>query len=103
MLQAPYRGLALIISGNSYTYLKKCGLCNTNTSAIQCLTFKCNDLAGRIHDGAVSWDGPADRCIGVRHVNDHHLSLLADLLPDTDELIRLHGQGAEAYIGRIDP
>lgn len=70
---------------------------------IHCHTFKCNDLAGWIHDGAVGRDGPADRCIGVSHINDHHLSLLADLLPDTDELIRLHGEGAEAYVGWIDP
>lgn len=69
---------------------------------IDCLTFECNDLAGWIHDGAVSRDGPTDGCIGVGHVDDHHLSLLAHLLPDTDELIRLHGEGAEAYVGRID-
>lgn len=69
----------------------------------RCHTFKCNDLAGWIHDGAVGGDRPADRCIGVRHINDHHLSLLAHLLPDADEFVRLHRQGAEADVGRIDP
>ena len=66
-------------------------------------TFERNDLAGWIHDGAVSWDGPADRCIWVGHVNDHHLRLLAHLLPHTDELVRLHGECAEADVGRVDP
>lgn len=71
--------------------------------AVHCRTFKCNDFAGWVHYGAVGWDGPADRCIGVGHINDNHLSLLAHLLPDTDELVRLHGKGAEANIGWIDP
>lgn len=66
-------------------------------------TFECNDLAGWIHDGAVSWDGPADGGIGVRHVDDDHLRLLAHLLSDADEFIRLHGQGAEADVGWINP
>lgn len=70
---------------------------------ITCRTFKCDDFAGWIHDGAVRWDGPADGCIGVGHIDDHHLSLLAHLLSDTDEFIRLHGEGAEAYVGRVDP
>lgn len=56
-----------------------------------CLTFKCYDLAGGIHDGAVGRDGPADGCVGVCQVNDHHLSLLAHLLTDTNKLVRLHG------------
>lgn len=55
------------------------------------LTFKCNHFAGWIHDGAVGRDGPADGRIGVCHVDDHHLSLLAHLLADADELVRLHG------------
>lgn len=75
----------------------------TSAMPIDCLTFKCNDFAGWIHNGAVGGDGPADGGVGVCHVDDHHLRLLAHFLPDTDELIRLHGQGAEAYVGRIDP
>lgn len=67
-----------------------------------CLTFQGYDLAGRVHDGAVGRDGPADGRVGVCHVDDHHLSLLAHLLTDADELVRLHGQGAEANVGRID-
>lgn len=56
-----------------------------------CLTFQGYDLAGRVHDGAVGRDGPADGRVGVCHVDDHHLSLLANLLTDADELVRLHG------------
>lgn len=56
-----------------------------------CLTFQGYDLAGGVHDGAVGRDGPADRRVGVCHVNDHHLSLLANFLTDADELVRLHG------------
>ena len=54
-------------------------------------TFESNDLAGWIHDGTVSRDGPADGGIGVCHVDDDNLSLLAHLFTDTDELIWLHG------------
>lgn len=50
-------------------------------------TFESNDLASWIHDGTVSRDRPADGSIGVCHVDDDHLSLLAHLLTDTDELI----------------
>lgn len=55
------------------------------------LTFQGYDLAGGIHDGAVGRDGPADGCVGVCQVDDHHLSLLAHLLTDADELVWLHG------------
>lgn len=66
-------------------------------------TFKCDDFARRVHDGAICRDGPADGGVRVRHVDDHHLCLFSDLLPDTDELIRLHRQGAEPDVGWVDP
>lgn len=66
--------------------------------AAMCLltvTFQGDDFACGIHDGAVSRDGPPDWVGGVRHVHDHHLVLLAHLLSDADELVRLHGEIAE--------
>lgn len=66
------------------------------------LTFEGNDFAGGVHDGAVCRDGPADGIVGVGHVNDDHLRLLAHLLPYADELVGLHGQGAEPNVGRVD-
>lgn len=66
-------------------------------------TFEGDDLAGRVHDGTVSRDGTSAGVIGVGHVYDHHLVLLAHLLPDADELVRLHGQVAEPDVGRIHP
>lgn len=85
-------------STTSLFHMNKVSLCPQK----QRHTFKCDDFAGWVHDGAVSWDGPADRCIGIGQVNDHHLSLLTYFLPDTDELIGLHRKGAEADVGRID-
>ena len=66
------------------------------------LTFECDDLAGWVHDGAVGWDGPSDGVGGVRHVYDDNLSGVAHLLADTDVLVRLHGEGAEPDVGRVD-
>lgn len=66
------------------------------------LTFQGNDFAGWVHDGAVCRDGPADGIVGVGHVDDDHLGLLAHLLPHTDELVGLHGQRAESDVGWID-
>lgn len=71
-------------------------------SACGLLTFQGDDLAGWVHDGAVCRDGPADGVVGVGHVNDDHLGLLAHLLPHADELVRLHGQRAESDVGRVD-
>lgn len=65
-------------------------------------TFEGDDFAGRVHDGAVGRDGSADGRVGVTHVNDDHLSLLANFLPHADELVRLHGERAEADVGRVD-
>ena len=56
-----------------------------------------------MHDGRVGGHGPAGGVAGIRHLDDHHLVLLADLLADTDELVRLHGQGVEPNTGWVDP
>lgn len=65
------------------------------------LTFERDHLAGGVHDGAVGRDGPTDGIVGVRHVDDDDLSLLADFLPDAYELVRLHGERAKADVGRV--
>lgn len=65
-------------------------------------SFQSNDLAGWVHDGRVSTDGPPDRIGGVRHVNDDNLCSLTNLLSDTDELVRLHRECVEGYRGWID-
>lgn len=65
------------------------------------VTFQGDDFAGGIHDGAVGRDGPPDWVGGVRHVHDHHLVLLAHLLSDADELVRLHGEIAEPDVGWV--
>ena len=36
-------------------------------------------------------------------INDDHLGSLPHLFTDTDELVRLHGEGAESNVGCIDP
>lgn len=64
-------------------------------------TFQSDDFAGRVHDGAVCRDRPADRVARVTQVHDYHLVLLTHLLSDADEAVRLHGQAAEADAGRI--
>lgn len=66
------------------------------------LTFEGDDFAGGVHDGAVRRDGPADGVVGVGHVDDDHLGLLAHLLPYADELVGLHGQSAESDVGWVD-
>lgn len=66
------------------------------------LTFEGDYFAGWIHDGAVCGDRPADGIVGVGHVDDDHLRLLAHLLSYTDELVGLHGQGAESNVGWVD-
>lgn len=67
------------------------------------LTFEGNDFTGRIHDRRISRDGSPDGIGGVIHVDDNHLCRVAHLLPDTDELVRLHGDCVEADIVGIDP
>lgn len=65
------------------------------------VTFQGDDFAGRVHDGAVGRDRPPDRVGGVRHVHNHHLVLIADLFPDADKLVWLHGEVAEPDVGRV--
>lgn len=65
-------------------------------------TFQCNDLAGRVHDCAVSRNWPANGVAGIIHVNDDHLGLFPYLLPYADEFVRLHSQSAEANVGWIN-
>ena len=67
------------------------------------LGLKSNDFAGRVHDGGVRADGPPDGIGRVGHVDDDHLGRLPDLLPDTDELVALHGEGVEPDVGGVDP
>lgn len=67
------------------------------------LTFEGNNFAGGVHDGAVSGDGAADGIVGIGHVDDDDLGLLAHFLSHADELVRLHGEGAEADVGWVDP
>lgn len=55
------------------------------------LTFEGNDFTGWVHDSTVCRDGPADGSVGVGHVNNNDLGLVAHLLSDANELIRLHG------------
>ena len=62
-----------------------------------------DDLAGGVHDGAVRTDGPPDGVGGVGHVDDDHLIVVRHLLPDTDELVTLHGEGVEPDVGCLDP
>lgn len=66
------------------------------------LTFKGNNFAGRVHDGTICRDGPADGIVRVGQIYDDNLGLLTHFLPDTDELVRLHGQSAEANVGWVD-
>lgn len=68
---------------------------------VHAFTFQGDDLACGVHDGTVGRDRSPDWISGVRHVHDHHLVLLAHLLPDADELVRLHGQIAEPNIGWV--
>lgn len=64
-------------------------------------TFQRDDFAGRVHDGAVRCDWPADGVGGVAQVDDDHLILLTHFLSDADETVRLHRQTAEADAGGI--
>ena len=65
-------------------------------------TFQCDDLAGGVHDRRVGRDGPPDGVGAVVHVDNHHLGRVAHRLPHADVLVRLHGEGAEPNVGRID-
>lgn len=67
------------------------------------LTFKGNNFAGRVHDGAVGRDGAADGVVGISHINDDNLSLFTNLLSYTDELVRLHCKRAKSNVGWVDP
>lgn len=75
---------------------------NRNKKETNQLTLQRNDLAGRVHDGRISRDWPTDGVVRVAEVNYHDLSRLSHLFSDTDELIRLHGQGTKPNVSRID-
>lgn len=64
-------------------------------------TFEGDDFAGGIHDGTVGRNRSPDWVGGIRHVHNHHLVLLAHLLTDADELVRLHRQIAEPNVGWV--
>jgi len=57
----------------------------------------------RIHDGRVRRDGAPNGVHRVGHVDDDNLVGVPDLLSDTDEFVRLHGEAVEANIGGADP
>ena len=54
-----------------------------------------------MHDGRVGRDRTTDRIVGIIQVYDHYLMGLAHLLAHTNELVRLHGQSAEANVGHV--
>lgn len=64
-------------------------------------TFEGDDFAGGVHDGTVGRNRSPDWVGGIRHVHNHHLVLLAHLLTDADELVRLHRQIAEPNVGWV--
>lgn len=66
------------------------------------LSLQCNDLRSRIHDGALSRNGPANGVIGVRHVDDDNLGSVSDFFPYADEFVTLHGEGGERNVCDID-
>ena len=65
-------------------------------------TLESDDLGSGVHDGRVGGNGPAGWLAGIRHLNDNHLVLLADLLADANKLVRLHGQGVKPDAGGVD-
>lgn len=67
------------------------------------LTFKGNNFAGRVHDGAVGRDGATDGVVGISQINDDNLSLFTNLLSYTDELVRFHCKRAKSNVGWVDP
>lgn len=67
------------------------------------LTFKGNNFASRVHDGAVGRDGATDGVVGISQINDDNLSLFTNLLSYTDELVRLHCKRAKSNVGWVDP
>lgn len=66
------------------------------------LTFECYDLGCRVHDCRVGSDGTSNGVGRVTEVNDDDLRGLCHLLPDTDELIRLHCEGGKADLLDVD-
>jgi hypothetical protein len=75
-----------------------------------CLALEGYDFGSGVHDGALRRDGPPDGVGSVSHVDDDHLGGVADLLPDADELVALHGERRErdvrhvdAHIGQLQP
>ena len=75
-----------------------------NVEDLQCfLGLQSDDFGGWVHDGGVSADGSPDGVGGVGHVDDDHLGCLPHLLPHTDELVALHGEGVEPNVCGIDP
>ena len=65
-------------------------------------TFESDDLRGRVHDGRVGGDGSTNRIGRVVQVDDDHLGRLAHLLAHAYELVRLHGERAEADARHVD-
>jgi hypothetical protein len=66
------------------------------------LTPQGNHLLVKVHDGALCGDGPSYDVVGVLHVDDDDLLCPIDLLPHTDEPIRLEGEGSETDRPRLD-
>lgn len=77
---------------------------NTAKQQVSCykneglLTFQRNYFRGWIHDGTFSRNWTSNGCCWVAHVNYHYLRLLSHFLPDADEFVRFHCQGAESNV-----
>ena len=65
------------------------------------LTLQGNDLLVGVHDGTLSRDGSSHNIIGIGQVNNNDLILLSDLLPHTNEVVRLEGQRLERVQNHI--
>jgi hypothetical protein len=56
----------------------------------------------RIHESRVSGDGPSHDIGRILEINNDNVSLLAHLIADADELLRLHGQRSKPDGLRVD-
>lgn len=66
------------------------------------LTLQGDHLGRWVHDSGVGRDWTPGRISRVGHVNDDNLSRLANFLPHTNVLVRLHGESGKANVGGVD-